>query len=120
MAPTDGKHEKVTGWESLVCYWSASSRKLRNLNQIKISVLGREMMGLIHTIKAVGPIKKVIFILFLALAVSITTSCAGQQPIPVEAYGDESATLFENLPTPLKSAELDVLYATDRAPDSYQ
>jgi esterase/lipase superfamily enzyme len=78
------------------------------------------MMGLIHTIKAVGPIKKVIFILFLALAVSITTSCAGQQPIPVEAYGDESATLFENLPTPLKSAELDVLYATDRAPDSDQ
>jgi esterase/lipase superfamily enzyme len=64
--------------------------------------------------------KKVISILFLALAVSMTISCAGLQPIPVEAYGEEGATLFENLPTPLKSAEVDVLYATDRAPDSDQ
>ena len=64
--------------------------------------------------------KKVISILFLAFTVSMIVSCSGLQPIPVEAYGEESATLFENLPTPLKSAEVDVLYATDRAPDSDQ
>lgn len=64
---------------------------------------------------------KVISILFLALAMSMTMSCStGPQPIPVEAYGEESATLFENLPTSLKSVEVDVLYATDRAPDNDQ
>ncbi|GAH00277.1 unnamed protein product, partial [marine sediment metagenome] len=51
---------------------------------------------------------------------SVIISCAGLQPVPVEAYGEESATLFDNLPTPLKSAEVDVLYATDREPDSDQ
>ena len=55
MAPTDGKYEKVTGWVSLVCHWPASNQNLRNLNQIKVSVLEKEMMGLIHTVKAVGP-----------------------------------------------------------------
>jgi esterase/lipase superfamily enzyme len=40
--------------------------------------------------------------------------------MPVEAYGEESRSLFENLPVPLKSPEVDVLYATDRAPDSDQ
>jgi esterase/lipase superfamily enzyme len=64
--------------------------------------------------------KKVISILFLALAVSVIISCSGLQPIPVETYGEEGATLFDNLPTTLKSAEVDVLYATDRAPDSDQ
>jgi esterase/lipase superfamily enzyme len=64
--------------------------------------------------------EKSISILFLALSVSVITSCAGPQPVPVKAYGEQSATLFEKLPTPLKSAEVDVLYATDRAPDSDQ
>jgi esterase/lipase superfamily enzyme len=64
--------------------------------------------------------KKFISILFLALAVSVITSCTGLQPMPVAAYGEESATLFENLPTPLKSPVVDVLYATDRALDSDQ
>jgi len=59
-------------------------------------------------------------ILFLALAVSVVLSCSGLQPVPVEAYGEENATLFDKLPTPLKSADVDVLYATDRAPDSDQ
>jgi esterase/lipase superfamily enzyme len=64
--------------------------------------------------------KRCIFILLLALAVSGIISCAGLQPVPVEAYGEQSATLFDRLPTTLKSAEVDVLYATDRVPDSDQ
>jgi len=40
--------------------------------------------------------------------------------MPVEAYGEESRSLFENLPVQLKSSDVDILYATDRAPDSDQ
>ena len=61
--------------------------------------------------------KRCIFILLLALAVSGIISCAGPQPVPVKAYGEKGATLFDKLPTPLKTAEVDVLYATDRVPD---
>ena len=64
--------------------------------------------------------KKCISILFLALAVSVIISCTGLQPVLVKAYGEENTTLFDKLPTALKSAEVDVLYATDRAPDSDQ
>jgi esterase/lipase superfamily enzyme len=64
--------------------------------------------------------KKGIFVLFSAFAVSVVTGCAEQRPMPVEVYGEESRSLFENLPVPLKSTEVDVLYATDRAPDSDQ
>jgi esterase/lipase superfamily enzyme len=64
--------------------------------------------------------KRCISILLLALAVSVIISCAGPQPVPVKAYGKQSATLFDKLPTPLKTAEVDVLYATDRAPDIAQ
>ena len=64
--------------------------------------------------------KKLISVLLLAFAVSMTISCTGLQPIPVEAYGEESDTLFESVPAPLKSAEVDVLYATDRAPERGQ
>jgi len=64
--------------------------------------------------------KRCIFILLLALEVTGILSCAGRQPVPVMAYGEKGATLFDKLPTKLKSAEVDVLYATDRAPDSDQ
>ena len=64
--------------------------------------------------------KKSISVLFSAFAVSVVIGCAEQRPMPVEAYGEESRSLFENLPVPLKSSEVDVLYATDRAPDSDQ
>jgi esterase/lipase superfamily enzyme len=64
--------------------------------------------------------KKGIFVLFSAFAVLVVTGCAEQRPMPVEVYGEESRSLFENLPVPLKSTEVDVLYATDRAPDSDQ
>jgi esterase/lipase superfamily enzyme len=64
--------------------------------------------------------KKCISILFLALSVSVIISCTGLQPVPVEAYGEENAILFNKLPAPLKSTEVDVLYTTDRAPDSDQ
>jgi esterase/lipase superfamily enzyme len=40
--------------------------------------------------------------------------------MPLEAYGEESRSLFENLPVQLKSSDVDILYATDRAPDSDQ
>ena len=65
-------------------------------------------------------VKKGISVLFSALAVAVVIGCAEQRPMPVEAYGEESRSLFENLPVTLKSSEVDVLYATDRAPDSDQ
>ena len=63
---------------------------------------------------------KGISVLFSAFAVSVVIGCVEQRPMPVEAYGEESRSLFENLPVALKSTEVDVLYATDRAPDSDQ
>ena len=64
--------------------------------------------------------KKGISVLFSAFAVSVVIGCAEQRPMPVEAYGEEIRSLFETLPVALKSPEVDVLYATDRAPDSDQ
>ena len=65
-------------------------------------------------------LKKGISVLFSAFAVVVVIGCAEQRPMPVEAYGEEIRSLFETLPVALKSPEVDVLYATDRAPDSDQ
>ena len=64
--------------------------------------------------------KKVITAVISAFVMSVVIGCAEQRPMPVKAYGEESRSLFENLPVPLKSPEVEVLYATDRAPDSDQ
>ena len=55
-------------------------------------------------------------IVSLLLIVSVG-GCATHKPMPEAAYGEQSHSLFGDIPDGLKASQVDVLYATDRAPD---
>lgn len=47
----------------------------------------------------------------------LVAGCVTHKPMPETVYGEQSAQLFADVPDMLKSPEVDILYATDRALD---
>ena len=55
----------------------------------------------------------------LSLAVLVTLSaCSGKEPLPKSVYEGHDGISYEELPPALQSMNVDLMYVTDRAPET--